>query len=77
MINKFSAPIYDSIMVSFSRFDDKHVLMTNADKIREKINDMKMNNLVYQDDTYAATGSKLKVERRIKMIYDLVWDIVS
>lgn len=76
IINKFSGSVYDSIAVPFSMFK-KHDLINNADKIRNALKDLKINNVQYQEDTYAATGSKKRVVNRIMTVYNLIAQIVG
>lgn len=73
---KFSGSVYDSIIIPFSFFD-KHSLIVNADKIREAILKIKKEDETYREDTYAATGSKTRVIRRIQTIYNLIADITG
>lgn len=73
---KFSGSVYDSIIIPFSFFD-KHSLIAHADKIREAIMNIKMKDETYREDTYAATGSKVRVIRRIQTIYNLILDIIG
>ena len=75
-MNKFSGSVYDSISIAFSMFNS-HDLMMNADKIRQKITDIKINNQDYHDFTYAATGSKDRVIGRIMLIYNAIKDIIG
>ena len=74
--NKFSGSIYDSLMVSCSLFDN-HTLMVHADELRNHFEDAKINNIEYQDYTYAGTGSKTRVIGRIMFIYNLFNDIIG
>ena len=74
-MNKFSGSIYDSITIACSMFSP-HDLMAHADEIRNQVNEIKKNNLTYQDYTYAATGSKNRVIGRIMMIYQLIENII-
>lgn len=76
ILEKFSGSIYDSIIIPFSFFD-KHSLIVNADKIREAMGKVKMTDETYREDTYAATGSKVRVIRRIQTIYDLISNITG
>ena len=75
-MNKFSGSVYDSIIIACSMFNS-HDLMSHADEIRKQVNEVKMNNLTYQDYTYAATGSKSRVIGRIMMIYKIIENIVG
>ena len=75
-MNKFSGSVYDSIIVAFSMFDS-HNLMKNADEIRKAISNIKANNQIYSDYTYAATGSKDRVIGRIMIIYNAIKDILE
>ena len=75
-MNKFSGSIYDSITIACSMFSP-HDLMAHADEIRNQVNEIKKNNLTYQDYTYAATGSKNRVIGRIMMIYQLIENIIG
>ena len=74
--NKFSGSVYDSIAIPFSMFN-KHDLMKNADRIRQAIKDIKINNLEYMESTYAGTGTKKRVVQRIMIIYNLIAEIVG
>ena len=76
ILEKFSGSIYDSIIIPFSFFD-KHSLIANADKIREAIEKVKQTDETYREDTYAATGSKVRVIRRIQTIYNLIFNITG
>ena len=76
MMNKFSGSTYDSIIIGFSMFNN-HDIMANADTIRNRIKEMKMKDSEYQDYTYAATGSKVRVIGRIMKIYDLLAEIIG
>ena len=75
-MNKFSGSIYDSITIACSMFSP-HDLMAHADEIRNQVNEIKKNNLTYQDYTYAATGSKNRVIGSIMMIYQLIVNIIG
>lgn len=75
-MNKFSGSVYDSVMVACSMFNT-HDLMAHADEIRERIQDIKKNNLEYQDYTYASTGSKNRVIGRIMLVYNAISKIVD
>lgn len=75
-MNKFSGSVYDSISIACSMFPS-NVLMRYADKIREKIEQIKMGDAKYSDYTYAATGSKERVIGRIMIIYDAINSIVG
>lgn len=76
ILEKFSGSVYDSIIIPFSFFD-KHSLIVNADKVREAILNVKMTDETYREDTYAATGSKVRVIRRIQTIYNLILSITG
>lgn len=76
ILEKFSGSVYDSIIIPFSFFD-KHSLIVNADKIREAVMKVKMEDESYREDTYAATGSKVRVIRRIQTIYNLILNITG
>ena len=75
-MNNFSGSIYDSITIACSMFNP-HDLMAHADEIRNQVNEIKKNNLTYQDYTYAATGSKNRVIGRIMIIYQLIENIIG
>lgn len=51
--------------------------MSHADEIRSQINEIKMNNLQYQDYTYASFGSKKRVVGRIMLIYNTISNIIG
>jgi len=75
-MKKFSGSVYDSIMIAFSMFNN-HDLIMHADKIRNTITSIKTGNQNYQDCTYAATGSKDKVQGRIMIIYNALTEIIG
>ena len=75
-LNTFSGSVYDSIAVACSMFDS-HDLMAHSDEIRKQINEIKMNNLQYQDYTYASSGSKNRVVGRIMLIYNTISNIIG
>lgn len=75
-MNKFSGSVYDSIAIACSMFAPND-LMRYADKIREKIKDIKANDPKYSDCTYAATGSKERVIGRIMIIYNAIREIIG
>lgn len=75
-MSKFSGSVYDSIIIPFSFFN-KHDLIVHADKIREKINELKTMDAQYQEDTYAATGSRKRVIGRIMKVYNLLSKITG
>ncbi len=76
MMNKFSGSTYDSIIIGFSMFNN-HDIMVHSDEIRKKIKEMKMTDPEYQDYTYAATGSKVRVIGRIMKVYELLSKIIG
>lgn len=76
VIEKFSGSVYDSIIIPFSFFD-KHDLMIHADEIRKAIEDLKLNNEQYREDTYVATGSRKRVLGRIFKVYNLIAKITK
>lgn len=75
-MSKFSGSVYDSIIIPFSFFD-KHDLIIHADEIREKIYNLKTKDLQYQEDTYAATGSRKRVIGRIMKVYNILSEITG
>ena len=76
MMNKFSGSTYDSIIIGFSMFNNNDI-MANADEIRKAIRDLKMYDSDYQDYTYAATGSKIRVVGRIMKVYEVLSNIIG
>lgn len=76
VIEKFSGSVYDSIIIPFSFFSP-HDLISHADKIRKAVNNIKRNDEKYKDDTYAATGSKKRVQGRIGLIYHMLSQITG
>lgn len=74
--NKFSGSVYDSIIIPFSSYDNSK-LMKKADEIRKAINNLKLKNTTYKDDTYAATGSAERVRRRILTVYNVLASIIG
>lgn len=75
-VRKFSGPIYDSIIIAYSYFDN-HYLMTHGDEIRKQVLEVRKNDAEYQDFTYAATGSKNRFIGIITMIYNIVASIIG
>lgn len=75
-VRKFSGPVYDSIIIACSYFDN-HDLMSHGDAIRKQVLEVRKNNAEYQDFTYAATGSKNRVIGRITMIYNIIASIIG
>ena len=75
-LNTFSGSVYDSIAVAFAKFNN-HDLMAHADEIRMAIEEIKRNNLTYQDYTYASSGDKRRVIGRIQIIYQAIAEIVG
>ncbi len=76
VIGKFSGSVYDSIIIPFSFFNN-HDLMAHADEIRKAIEDLKLNNEQYREDTYVATGSRKRVLGRIFAVYNLLAKITG
>ena len=76
LMNKFSGPLFDSIAIACSMFDN-HTLMKHADEIRKQVNEIKMNNLEYYDCCYGGSGSKDKVVGRITIIYNVISNITG
>ena len=56
---------------------NNHDIMLHSDQIRQKIKEMKMNDIEYQDYTYASTGSKVRVYGRIMKVYELLSQIIG
>jgi 5-methylcytosine-specific restriction endonuclease McrA len=56
---------------------NKHDLITHANKIRTEIEDLKINNHEYQENTYAATGSRKRVINRIMTVYNIISKITG
>lgn len=75
-IRRFSGSVYDSIIIPFSFFNS-HDLMAHADEIRKAIEDLKINNEQYREDTYVATGSRKRVIGRIFTVYNLLTKITG
>ena len=76
IIGRFSGSVYDSIIIPFSFFTN-HDLMSHADEIRNAIEDLKLNNEQYREDTYVATGSRKRVVGRIFTVYNLLVKITG
>lgn len=76
VIGRFSGSVYDSIIIPFSFFNN-HDLMAHADEIRKAIEDLKLNNEQYREDTYVATGSRKRVLGRIFTVYNLLTKITG
>ncbi|MGN1411436.1 MAG: HNH endonuclease family protein [Oscillospiraceae bacterium] len=76
IIRSFNSSIYDSIMVSFASFR-KQDIINNADKIKIAIEDIKNNNLNYDDCIHRGTNSGIKTSTRIEIIYNAIKKIVE
>lgn len=76
LIGKFSGSVYDSIIIPFSFFNN-HDLMAHANAIRNAIEDLKLNDTQYREDTYVATGSRKRVIGRILTVYNLLIKITG
>ena len=75
-INKFSPSVYDSIMIPFSYFN-KNALMRHSDEIREKIDNIRKNNIEYRGYSEKSTASKSCVIGRIQIIFDAIYSCMS
>ncbi len=76
LMERFSGSIYDSIIIPFSFFSN-HDLIVHADEIKNAIDDLKLNNEQYREDTYVATGSRKRVLGRIFTVYNLLIKITG
>ena len=76
IVEKFSGSVYDSIIIPFSFFSN-HDLMAYADEIRTSIEDLKMNDSEYRENTYVSTGSRKRVLARILTVYNLLTKITG
>lgn len=75
-LNKFSATLFDSIMIPFGMFD-KTKLIAKKDEIKKAISELKLNDEKYHMATYVATGNKENVITRINLIYMLLLHILG
>jgi hypothetical protein len=75
-IPKFSGPVYDSIIIPFSFFSN-HDLMAHADEIRKSIEDLRLHNDQYLDDTYVASQTRKRILGRIFSVYNLLINITG
>ena len=76
LIEKFSGSVYDSIVVPFSHFEARDLVL-HADEIRSAIDNLKRNDDQYREDTYAGTGSKKRVLGRIMAVYNILHKITG
>ena len=75
-MTKFSGSVYDSIIIPFSFFSS-HDLMAHADEIREAIENLRLHNAQYLDDTYVASQTRKRVLGRILAVYNLLINITG
>ena len=75
-MTKFSGSVYDSIIIPFSFFSS-HDLMAHADEIREAIENLRLHNTQYLDDTYVASQTRKRVLGRILAVYNLLINITG
>ena len=68
---KFNGAVYDSIIIPFSYFN-KRSLFAHADEIRTAINNIKLTNKEYQNNTYVGTNAGPRVRGRIQIIMNLL-----
>ncbi len=76
ILDMFSGSVYDSIIVPFSHFPAQKIIK-NADEIKKAIENIKINDIDYQNDTYAATGSKDRLFGRIEKIYNCLKSLLG
>ena len=69
--SKFNGAVYDSIVISFSLFP-KRTLLLYADKIRAGIYDMKEHDAEYRENVYVGTNAGRRVRRRITKVFDII-----
>ncbi|MCC8070046.1 MAG: HNH endonuclease, partial [Ruminococcus sp.] len=72
----FNAPLYESIMVSFTLFDRQEIAQ-NADKIREVIEDIKYNNNDYNESIHTGTNTKKHMYLRMEIIYNAISSVIE
>ena len=73
---KFNGAVYDSIMIPFSFFPKKNIIM-HADEIRDAIYKLKNEDKEFQDCVYAGTNSAKRIRCRIKKVLDILNSIIS
>lgn len=73
---KFNGAVYDSIIIPFSYFS-KRSLIQHSDEIRNGINNIKLNDKEYQNNTYVGTNAGPRVRGRIQLIINLINDILA
>lgn len=73
---KFNGAVYDSIIIPFSYFN-KRSLIQHSDEIRNSINNIKLFDKEYQNNTYVGTNAGPRVRGRIQLIINLINDILS
>lgn len=72
---KFNGAVYDSIMIPFSLFPRKNIMM-HADEIREAINHLKLENKDYQSWVYSGTNSAQKINSRVNVVMNIMTEII-
>ena len=75
-LKKFNGPIYDSIIIPFSFFGT-HELMAHADEIRKSIENLKLNDVQYRENTYLGTNARKRLFGRIFAVYNLITKITG
>ena len=69
--SKFNGAVYDSIIIPFSLFP-KRTLLMHADKIREGICDLKANDAEYRENVYVGTNAGRRVRGRITKVIEII-----
>lgn len=73
--HKFNGAVYDSIMIPFSLFPKKEI-MIHSDEIRTAIETLKKENKDYQDWVYAGTNAANRIRSRVQVVMDILNKII-
>lgn len=74
--HKFNGAVYDSIMIPFSSFPKKEIIM-HADEIRSAIEALKKENKEYQEWIYAGTNSAKRIRSRVYAVTSILNEIIQ
>lgn len=73
--HKFNGAVYDSIMIPFSLFPKREIII-HADEIRMAIETLKKENKEYQDCIYAGTNAAKRIRFRVNAVMDILNSII-
>lgn len=74
--SKFNGAVYDSIIIPFSLFSKRDLLM-HADAIRTRLAIMKASDDEYRENVYVGTNAGRKVRSRITKVIDIINDCIK